>query len=198
MIKKITTTILVGLLLGGCGTTSLQSQVKLTRDVAVSQQVGNKNMFLNVTGLSGSGFEKTNLKNTLIEKLSQKGYKIVSSGSAAYRLDVKVLFINNLKEAGNIKNGIGQGINGGMGARASGTDSLIAGVTIALAGKVIGKAMEDSVYRAVVELKITNIKNPQNIQTSRVLGEVKKMGLKPEEAMPILEDKVASKIADIF
>jgi len=187
MTKKLYTTALTLLLFFGCGTTSLQTQVKQTRAVNIDKSI--KDISLDVISLPGSGGEKIDLKNALIKELSKKGIKV--SNNSSHKLTVKILFINNLKEAGKIKNGIGEGLRGGIGARASSSDSLIAGVTIALAGATIGKVMEDSIYKAVVEVNLDG-------QTTRILAEAKKMGLKADEALPILKEKIAKKIADMF
>lgn len=152
----------------GCATMNLQTQAKLTKTVFIDHsQLKNKTIYLQVTNTSG---ENIDLKSSLKSNLEKKGYKIVdNSKDAEYGLLLNVLFANNLKEANAIKNGLAAGTTaGGMSAISGGggTDSLIIGASAALAGAIVGKAFEDEVFRAVVDITVRDY-SLDEIKTTR-------------------------------
>lgn len=167
MIKRTSIFILSGIIamvLTGCGTTTLQTKAKLTRTVVIDHSVkDNKNIYLQVTNTAGSGGENMQLLQRIKQNLEIKGYTIVNKSSmAGYGLFVNVLFANNLKEANAIKAGTNVGATAGTIAFAGGSggrDALLIGVGVALGGAIIGSAMEDEVFRAVVDIKIRDYKN---------------------------------------
>jgi outer membrane lipoprotein SlyB len=147
------------------------------------------------------GGEKMNLNENIINSLKAKGYEIVdSSQKASYSLFVNVLFANNLKEARAVQTAVASGVFGGVSALASGSNgsnSLIVGATAALAGGLIGKALEDETFRAVIDITVTNNSNYITDNT-RVYCEAVKTNLNLNEAMPILEKEATKSIVNIF
>ena len=195
--------ILISLLLFvGCATMELQTNSKLTRTILIDHStLTNKTIYLQVTNTANSGGEKMNLNENIINSLKAKDYEIVdSSQKASYSLFVNVLFANNLKEARAVQTAVASGVFGGVGALASGSNgsnSLIVGATAALAGGLIGKALEDETFRAVIDITVTN--NSNNItDNTRVYCEAVKTNLNLNEAMPILEKEATKSIVNIF
>jgi len=206
----ISTLLPITLLLSGCGTMQLQTNVKMTKDIVLNHTNKQKTIFIEIQNLAGNNF---NLLPLLKKDLEKKGYKIVDNKyMAKYVLTVKILFANNLKKALAIKAGATTGLAGGFIAKAGGHntgDSILIGATIALATAAIGSALEDEIYRAVVEVNIDQkdktckhyspiMGNCYEEQKTRVLAEAVKTNLKLNEALPILSKKVANKISTIF
>ena len=195
--------ILISLLLFvGCATMELQTNSKLTRTILIDHStLTNKTIYLQVTNTANSGGEKMNLNENIINSLKAKGYEIVdSSQKASYSLFVNVLFTNNLKEARAVQTAVASGVFGGVTALASGSNgsnSLIVGATAALAGGLIGKALEDETFRAVIDITVTNNSNYITDNT-RVYCEAVKTNLNLNEAMPILEKEATKSIVNIF
>lgn len=190
------------LLLVGCATMQLETNSKLTRTIVIDHsQLTNKTIYLQVTNTANSGGEKMNLNENIINSFKAKGYEIVdSSQKASYSLFVNVLFANNLKEARAIQTAVASGVFGGVGALASGSNgsnSLIVGATAALAGGLIGKALEDETFRTVIDIQVINNLNNSN-ENTRVYCEAIKTDLDLNEAMPILEKEATKSIVNIF
>lgn len=190
------------LLLVGCATMQLETNSKLTRTIVIDHsQLTNKTIYLQVTNTANSGGEKMNLNENIINSFKAKGYEIVdSSQKASYSLFVNVLFANNLKEARAIQTAVASGVFGGVGALASGSNgsnSLIVGATAALAGGLIGKALEDETFRTVIDIQVVNNLNNSN-ENTRVYCEAIKTDLDLNEAMPILEKEATKSIVNIF
>lgn len=190
------------LLLVGCATMQLETNSKLTRTIVIDHsQLTNKTIYLQVTNTANSGGEKMNLNENIINSFKAKGYEIVdSSQKASYSLFVNVLFANNLKEARAIQTAVASGVFGGVGALASGSNgsnSLIVGATAALAGGLIGKALEDETFRTVIDIQVVNNLNNSN-ENTRVYCEAIKTNLDLNEAMPILEKEATKSIVNIF
>ncbi|MBY0540546.1 MAG: complement resistance protein TraT [Campylobacterales bacterium] len=190
------------LLLVGCATMQLETNSKLTRTIVIDHsQLTNKTIYLQVTNTANSGGEKMNLNENIINSFKAKGYEIVdSSQKASYSLFVNVLFANNLKEARAIQAAAVGGVFGGVGALASGSNgsnSLIVGATAALAGGLIGKALEDETFRTVIDIQVVNNLNNSN-ENTRVYCEAIKTDLDLNEAMPILEKEATKSIVNIF
>ena len=190
------------LLLVGCATMQLETNSKLTRTIVIDHsQLTNKTIYLQVTNTANSGGEKMNLNENIINSFKAKGYEIVdSSQKASYSLFVNVLFANNLKEARAIQTAVASGVFGGVGALASGSNgsnSLIVGATAALAGGLIGKALEDETFRTVIDINVVNNSNNSN-ENTRVYCEAIKTNLDLNEAMPILEKEATKSIVNIF
>lgn len=186
----------------GCATMELQTNSKLTKTIVIDHsQLTNKTIYLQVTNIANSGGEKMNLNENIINSLKAKGYEIVdSSQKASYSLFVNVLFANNLKEARAIQTAVASGVFGGVSALASGSNgsnSLIVGATAALAGGLIGKALEDETFRTVIDIQVVNNLNNSN-ENTRVYCEAVKTNLNLNEAMPILEKEATKSIVNIF
>lgn len=199
------------LLFTGCATTQLQTQSKMTRTITLDHSaIKSKRIYLQITNTSGGGGEKMNLKDKLIKNFEVKGYKLVENSSEAdYGLFINILFSNNLKEAYAIKAALGYGtatagINYASGG--SGSEALVAGIAMAVGAGLVGKAFEDEIYRSIIDVNIRTYQNSLNEKSSknfdehltRVFVEAVKMNLKLEEALPILEDKTASQISNLF
>lgn len=108
-----------------------------------------------------------------------------------------------------IKAAAGMGVAGGVIAAGSGSntgDSLLIGASMALASGLIGKALEDETYRAIVDVSV-NQKLPtgEGYDTTektgtmgrdykehktRVIAEAVQTNLKLEQALPILSKDV--------
>lgn len=111
-----------------------------------------------------------------------------------------VLIRHNLKEARAIQTAVASGVFGGVSALASGSNgsnSLIVGATAALAGGLIGKALEDETFRTVIDINVVNNSNNSN-ENTRVYCEAVKTNLNLNEAMPILEKEATKSIVNIF
>ena len=188
--------------LGGCATTQLQTQAKMTRTISLSPQVlSDKRVWLRVTGTEASILE---LREPLEEALKSRGVTLVTDEKdALIALHVHTLFAHNLKEAANYQAaGLGGGVAGAL-SHSSGNssgDSILLGVGVALAMGVADRALADEVYRAIVEVsmrvKDTGAWGAQ--EHTRVLAEALKMGLEPQEAKEIMEKQVVYHIAEIL
>mgnify|MGYP002372929909 CR=1 FL=1 len=190
------------LLFVGCATMQLETNSKLTRTIVIDHSnLTNKTIYLQGSNTANSGGEKMNLNENIINSLKAKGYEIVdSSQKASYSLFVNVLFANNLKEARAIQTAVASGVFGEVGALASGSNgsnSLIVGATAALAGGLIGKALEDETFRTVIDIQVVNNLNNSN-ENTRVYCEAIKTNLDLNEAMPILEKEATKSIVNIF
>ena len=190
------------LFLVGCATTQLETNSKLTRTIIiVYSKLINKTIYLQVTNTANSGGEKMNLNESITNSLKAKGYEIVdSSQKASYSLFINVLFANNLKEARAIQTAASAGVFSGITAVASGSNgstSLIVGASAALAGGLIGKALEDETFRAVIDITVINNSDNSN-ENSRVYCEAVKVNLNLSEALPILEEESTRSIINIF
>jgi len=199
-------------LLTGCATFELQTNVKMTKSVFL-KPVNNKAEKTIYISLKNISQENMDILPLLEERLKSKGYTLVKSAEDAhYVLFINILFANNLREANAVKAATGLGIAGGAiaaGSNSNTGDSLLIGAGIALASGLVGKALEDETYRAVVDV-VVDEKSDQsgNSQSTmgddykehktRVLAEAVQTDLKLEEALPILTEKVAIQIANIF
>jgi len=202
MPKQITLILSILLVLSGCGTMSLETSAKLTNSITIDHsRVKDKTIYVQVTNTANSGGEKMDLINSIKDSLRKKGYSVVDSSSdATFGLFVNVLFANNLKEANAVRAAAGLGASTGIIAMGSGSntgDSLLIGATAALAGAVVGKAMEDETFKAVIDVDVKNyIKNTSD--ETRLYARAVKMNLDLEEAMPILQKEATRSITNIF
>jgi outer membrane lipoprotein SlyB len=95
---------------------------------------------------------------------------------------------------------IASGVFGGVGALASGSNgsnSLLIGATAALAGGLVGKALEDETFRTVIDITVKD-NQTNGEEKSRVYSEAVKMNLNLDEAIPILEKESTKSIVNIF
>lgn len=197
------------LLFTGCATMELQTNVKTTKSVFLKPDaIESKTIYISSKSIIGDKLEILPLLKT---KLAKKGYRIVeNTDEANYVLMTNVLFANNLKEAHAVKAAAGMGITGGVMAAASGRGlgkSLLVGASFALASGLVGKALEDEIYRAVVDVVIAE--KTDGAQSSvmgdgykehktRILAEAVKTKLKLDEALPVLSEKIATQLSNIF
>lgn len=201
--KNISFVVLASFIFAGCGTATPQIQSKMTRTISLSPNfLQNKVVYLRVTGTEASVL---NLEEPLKEALTQKGVKLVENpDEAKLSLHINTLFANNLKEAANYKASLlGGSIAGGM-AKGYGNnsgDSILIGVGVALAMGIAEHALADETYRAIVDVSLRTKNNENewnNEEKTRILVEAVQMGLKVEEAKPIMEKQVIQKISDIL
>lgn len=108
------------LVFNGCGTMTLQTNVKMTKSVFLKPtKQDKKSVYISLKNISG---ENLNILPLLKEKLKQKNYIIIENSSDAnYVLMVNILFANNLKEANALKASVGSGIATGAIAAGSGS-----------------------------------------------------------------------------
>jgi len=211
-IKKIllSSSVAVALFLSGCGTLALETNVKMTKSVWLKPTNKEKQtVFISLKDISG---ENLNILPLLTQNLKSKNYTIVDNADDAhYVMMINILFANNLKEAQALKAAAGMGITTGIIAAGGGSntgDSLLIGASIALASGLIGKALEDETYRAVVDVVIDEKSNFENSSSvmgagfkehkTRVLAQAIQTNLKLTEALPILSKEVAKQLSNVF
>lgn len=195
------------LFLVGCATTTLQTQAKMTRSISLSpDQLKEKSLYLRVTGTEASKIE---LEAPLKKALQDRGVRIVDNAdNARFYLHVNTLFADNLKEAARLDVTLFGGVAAGAISTVnhSGGDSLLIGVSVALAMGVADRALADETYKAVISVHLKekigeegrttwdNVKEDE----SRLFIEAVQMGLNLEKAKPIMEQRAAYQIAEIF
>lgn len=210
-LKKTMLSILAStLLISGCATLELQTNVKMTKSVFL-KPVNNEKRTVYVSLKSVTG-DHLDILPLLEENLKSKNYIVVNSPeNAQYVLMINILFANNLKEAYAIRNGAALGVTTGIIAAGSGSNtgnSLLVGATVALASGLVSKALEDETYRAVVDVVVDEKSDNGNKtsimgkaykeQKTRVLVEAVQTKLTLNEALPILSRKVATQLSNIF
>ncbi len=209
--KKIFNAVAIAILFSGCGTLFLETNVKMTKCVWLKPaEKEKKSIYVSLKNISQENLE---ILPILKSKLEAKNYVFVeSSTNADYVLMINILFANNLKEAYAIKNAAGVGITTGIIAAvgsSSTRDSLLVGATAALATGLVTKALEDETYRAVVDVTVEEKREEAGLSSeimgqgykthqTRVLAEAVKTHLKLDEALPVLSDKIATQISNIF
>ncbi|WP_331774717.1 complement resistance protein TraT [Sulfurospirillum sp. 1612] len=195
--------VLTAFLFSGCGTTTLQVQSAMTRTVSLSPKaLEDKKVYLRVTGTTASILK---LKAPLKQALLKRGVTLVDNPElATISMHVNTLFANNLKEAAHYGGAALGGATAGALASAngnSGGDSILIGITAALAMGIVENATRDETYRAVIDISLRT-KNTlgqwSDEDKTRVLVQAVKMGLKPMEAKGIMETQAVQKIADIL
>lgn len=209
--RKAILPIIFGLtIFSGCATLELETNVKMTKSVFLKPANNEKRtVYVSLKSITGDHLDILPL---LEKNLKSKNYTIVNNAKdAQYVLMVNILFANNLKEAYAIRNGAALGVTSGIIAGGSGSntsDSLLVGATVALASGLVSEALEDETYRAVVDVAVdekSDNGNKESImgegykeQKTRVLAEAVQTNLKLNEALPILSQKVATQLSNIF
>ncbi|WP_267524719.1 complement resistance protein TraT [Campylobacter sp. MG1] len=241
-------------LFSGCVTTNLQTNATMTQSIFIDPVAKDKKLiFLNIKNTSG---QNINLESKLKYMLEQKGYIVVDNPeNAIFILSTNVLYCNKKKE-NNAGIGAGIGAGTGLGVAAYNSNSMTGAVAttgaIALAGGLIGKLTEDTIYQMQVDVNIkqkatgkvlastgttqgqssvndskragfmnslagnvhsdnsghlnSNMvqSNSQSYETNYIekntmmFAEAIKIHLKLEEAIPVLEDKIANQISGLF
>ena len=217
-VKNTTCALVLGstLLFAGCGTLSLETNVKMTKSVFLRPvPVDKKSVYVSLKNISEENLEIMDLLQT---HLKTKGYALNDNPETAeFVLMVNILFANNLKEAHAISAAAGMGVTGGVVAAGSGSntgDSLLIGAGMALAAGLVGKALEDETYRAIVDVSVNQrlplgedydatektgtMGRGYKEHRTRVIAEAVQTNLKLEEALPILSADVARQITNIF
>lgn len=210
-IKKLITPIIAStLLITGCATLELETNVKMTKSVFLKpHSKENKTIYISLKNITDDNLDILPL---LKQKLKEKNYTLLeTSDNAQYILMINVLFANNLKEANAVKAGAGLGITSGFIAAGSGSNagnSLLIGASVALASGLVAKSLEDETYRAVVDIVIDEKSDDANSDSvmgkgykehkTRVLAEAVQTNLKLNEALPILSQKVATQLSNTF
>lgn len=199
--------VVITLHLGGCATTTLQTQAKMTRSISLSpDQMKEKSLYLRVTGTEASKIE---LEAPLKKALQDRGVHIVDNAdNARFYLHVNTLFADNLKEAARLDLALFGGVAAGAISTVnhSGGDSLLIGVGVALAMGVADRALADETYKAVISVHLKEKIGEEGRPTwdnakedeSRLFIEAVQMGLNLEKAKPIMEQKAVYQIAEIF
>lgn len=182
-------------LFAGCGTSTLATQTLMTRSIilepkkAVSVYITYKN-----TALS-----HIELQPVLEDALTKKGIHISDDyEKATYKLFVNILFATNIKQALAVQNATVAGVSGalvGTAVKSSLKEGAIVGAAAALGATVVSKALEDEIYKAVVDIQVDG---DAKTQKTRVFAEARQMNLDKSVALPRLSQIVASQIAEIF
>jgi len=206
-IKNLVLSLGMMLFLIGCATTTLQTQVKMTRSISLSpDQLKEKNVYLRVTGTQASKIE---LEAPLKKALQERGVSVVDNADdARFYLHINTLFADNLKEAARLDIALFGGAAAGAISTVnhSGGDSLLIGVGVALAMGVADRALADETYKAVISVHLKEKRGEESSATwdnakddeSRLFIEAVQMGLNLETAKPIMEQKAVYQIAEIF
>ena len=207
---------LATLLTTGCATFSMETNSKMTQSIFLNPvPKEQKTIYLIVKNTSNMNGVGEKIKALLIKKLQSKSYKIVDDvKNAHYILYVNVLFANNIKEK-NAGVATALGAAGGAAIGASGAPAGKTGkdalVGVAVGGLIYGvgaKLAEDETIRIVTDVRVkeklnpnaTNLNNDKVFKTydTRVYAQATKTHLKVSDALPILEEKTANSIANIF
>lgn len=208
---KMLCNVVIAILISGCSTLSLETNVKMTKSVWLKPvEKEKRSVYISLKNISQENLE---ILPILKSRLEAKNYVLVdNSNNADYVLMINILFANNLKEAYAIKNAAGIGIATGIIAAAGNSgakDSLLIGATAALATGLVTKALEDETYRAVVDVTVEEKREEIGVSSevmgqgykthqTRVLAEAVQTNLKLDEALPALSNKVAMQISNIF
>ena len=211
MIKFLSFITILVLFFSGCATTDLQTSVKMTKSVWLQPaKTKGKSIYVSIKNTSQEHIE---IEPLLIQQLQSKGFKIVNDAKVAdYVLMVNILFANSLREANAVKTGTGLGVASGVIASTSSNsnmkDSLLIGAGVALASGLVAHSLEDETYKAVVDLVVNEklsgasgkslMGSGYKEHKTRILAEAVRVDLKLDEALPILSEKIAKQIADIF
>lgn len=159
--KIARTSLMVALALvfaAGCGTTTLQTKVKMTQSIFVDPVAKNKRLiFVSMRNTSG---QNLNLEWMVLSMLQSKGYTIVDDPDmATYVLMANILYCDVKQE----DNASGAAALGGMtggaiasyNSRRGSMKSTLGGAAAgALVAGVIGKLTEDTVYQMQVDVLV--------------------------------------------
>ncbi len=209
LVKMLILTIVTTPFFTGCGTLGLQTNVKMTKSVFLKpENAQDRSIYISLKSMTGDHLDILPL---LKKNLHTKNYTIVDNAKDAhYVLMVNILFANNLKEAYALRNGAALGATTGIIAAASGSntgDSILIGAAVALAGGLVSNALEDETYRAVVDVVVDEkskygdgsiMGQDYKEHKTRILAEAVQTNLKLNEALPILSNKVATQLSNIF
>lgn len=146
----------ISILFGGCATTELQTNAKMTQSVFINPVAKNKRLIF-VSSRNTSG-QNINLENSILNELQSKGYTVVDDPEVAtYVLMMNILYCDKKQENNAASGAVGAGaIGAGVGAynnQGFGNSAAI-GLGAALVGGLIAKATEDTIYQMQVDIVI--------------------------------------------
>lgn len=157
------------LLFGGCATTELQTQTKMTQSIFLEPvKKEQKTVFVSIKNTSGQ--DMGGLEQKITSKLQTKGYKLVDDpDTAKYTLMTNVLFANNLKEANaagaGVNGAIAGGVMGAVNSGGNGNSALGAALIVGGVSAIAGKLTEDEIYRMVTDVVVREKKNTKVLTT---------------------------------
>lgn len=200
--NKLIYSLLIGafsLGLTGCGTLELETGVKSARGIMLEElQPSNKAVYIAVSGLD------SNIAQMVQQKLTSRGYPVTNELSKAKY----TLRINMLDKNGNRTHpeGAAAATFGGVAGVVSGVHSgstgtgVGTGLGVGLVTGLIAYATADGIVRLQCDIRIDEKMPDDKILTheDRIFADARKMRLTVEEAQPILEERIADKIAGIF
>lgn len=166
-IKILSSLALVGMLLNGCLTTTLQTNATMTQSIFLEPVAKNqKVIFLNIKNTSG---HNVNLESKLRSALQAKGYKIVDDPKKAYYiLSTNILYCDK-KQENNAANAAVSGAAIGTGITAyngNGAGGIVGGaVAGAVVGGIVGKLTEDTIWQMQVDINIREKANGKVLTT---------------------------------
>ncbi len=144
------------LMFSGCGTSALQTKVKMTQSIFLDPVARDKRtIFVAMRNTSGQNIY---LEGRILESLRSKGYMIVDDPEmATYILMANVLYCDVKRE----ENASGAAAAGAMTGTSIGayngnsmTTTIGSGVAGALVGGLIGKMTEDTIYQMQVDILV--------------------------------------------
>lgn len=157
---------IVGILLSGCMTTTLQTNAKMTNSIFVDPVAKNqRTIFIAMKNTSG---QNINLENGIIQGLQAKGYKIIDDPEKAnFILMTNVLYLDQKRESNAPSAATTMGMAGaGVGAYNTGSagSTIAIGLGSAVIGGLLGKITEDTIYQMQVDVVIRQ-KSDQLVST---------------------------------
>lgn len=201
--NKIVYSLLAGVVslgLTGCGTLELETGVKSARGIMLEElQPTNKAVYIAVSGLD------SNIAQLVQQKLTSRGYPVTDDLSKAKY----TLRINMLDKNGNHTHpegaaaaatvGTAAGVISGVHSGSTGT-GIGTGLGVGLVTGLIAYTTADGIVRLQCDIRIDEKMSDGKLITheDRIFADARKMRLTIEEAQPILEERIADKIAGIF
>ena len=225
LLRNLTFLVFTTYLLSSCAATSLaiskknlDVQTKINRTLWLNpvpdQQ---KTIYLNFRNTSDkTSFNQqsvnTSLKNMVITRLQQKGYKIIQSAyKAHYWLQVNILKIGRTTTTAAEKageTGPGSSLEGALVGGAAGAliapnrprAWLGAGLAGAAVSLVANSAVKDVIYVAITDIRVSERQAPKRYKhyNRRIVSTAEKVNLKFAEAFPALENGLANVIGGLF
>ncbi len=169
--KLLTVLVLMVFILTGCAhmmsaidNADLQAQVKMLQPILLDPVTKGKNktVFVEVNNVSQMQIDPQQIKQLIENKLTEKGYKIVSDPSeAGYTILATVSYTDYGRKTGTQEGGATGGILGALGGALLGNSrdtSIGLGLAGALVGSIggalAGKAVKIETYAGVVDVQI--------------------------------------------
>lgn len=201
MIRVFSLIVFFILLLSGCATNQVQSNVSMTNSIFIDPvHMNDRVIFISVSNTSG---EYVNLKPKLIKRLENMGYIVTNNpNEAVFILQTNILYCN-VKREENTADGaiIGGAIGAGIGGYNSGaTGAVLSGLAGATLGALLGHTSEDTIIQMRVDVSIKQINNYGNYmqRQTTMIAEASRRNLQLSEIVDTLEDRISSQISGIF